>query len=76
MIISKGAGTELKLFVQLIHLPVSNHLLAFDYVETTMFKSKDASYLKYKQIQYIKEAEVTRLLACPPGPSRVHSHML
>ena len=76
VVVSKGFGTDLKSFVQLLHLPVSNHLLTFDYVETTMFKYKDASYLKYRKKHYIREAQVTRLLACPPGPSRVHSHIL
>lgn len=37
-VVSKDFGTELKPFVQLLHLPASNHPLTFDYVETTMFK--------------------------------------
>lgn len=65
VVISKSFGTELKSLVQLLHLPISNHLLTFGYVKTTT--SKDPSYLKYRKKQYVREAQVIRLLACPPG---------
>lgn len=61
VVVTKGFGTELKCFVQLSPLPVSNHLLTFDYIETTVFKYKVVPYFKYRKKQYI-ETQVTRLL--------------